>query len=159
MKQAEVSSDIPDYDRDDWSHWSDANGDCQDTRQEVLIAESKRAVTFKTPDRCTVKRGRWLGLYTGKVVRNPSALDIDHLVPLGNAHRSGGWVWDSERETEVREQLEAQRPSDRRNCVGESGQGRQGARGVAAVAEEGMVSLRDLVGAGQEEVGSDRDCG
>jgi hypothetical protein len=85
---------MPAYDRGDWRHWIDADGDCQDTRQEVLIEESLVAVPFETPDNCRVASGEWLDMYTGATVADPAELDIDHMVPLANAHRSGGWAWD-----------------------------------------------------------------
>ena len=97
---APVPADLPDYDRGDWRHWIDADGDCQNARQEVLIAESAAAVEFESPDECRVASGLWEGPYTGQVVNNPQALDIDHMVPLANAHRSGGWAWSRERKRE-----------------------------------------------------------
>lgn len=81
------------YDRRQWRHWVDADGDCQDTRQEVLIAESEVPVTFETKRRCRVKTGRWTCPYTGQVFTNPRKLDVDHFVPLGHAAMAGGGGW------------------------------------------------------------------
>ena len=45
---AEVPTELPAYDRDDWNHWTDSDDDCQDARQEVLVAESRNTISFKT---------------------------------------------------------------------------------------------------------------
>ena len=83
------------YDRDDWgSGWSDADGDCMSARHEVLKAESVDPAVISWSG-CTVTGGRWYGAFTGAWVTNPSNLDIDHFVPLANAHDSGGWAWSS----------------------------------------------------------------
>ena len=92
-RQDPVPTNIPDYDRDQWGGWVDADGDCQDTRQEVLIAESTTQVTFETAKKCRVASGTWDGPFTGRQFNNPSKLDIDHMVPLANAHDSGAWGW------------------------------------------------------------------
>jgi hypothetical protein len=97
---APVPADLPEYDRGEWRHWTDEDSDCQNARQEVLIAESTVAVTFQTSDECRVATGRWQGPYTGEVATDPGKLDIDHLVPLENAHRSGAWAWDRKRKRE-----------------------------------------------------------
>ena len=94
---ATVPGDLPTYDRDDWRHWIDEDDDCQNTRHEVLIAESQTAVTYNSDKQCQVAVGQWFGAFTGTTVTEASKLDIDHLVPLANAHRSGGWAWGAER--------------------------------------------------------------
>ena len=91
-----VPATLPDYDRHDWKHWTDADGDCQNARNEVLIAESKTSVAYRTDRKCRVAAGEWLAPYTNTIVTDPGRLDVDHMVPLGNAHASGAWEWSAE---------------------------------------------------------------
>lgn len=102
---APVRDGIPKYDRGEWSHWADEDGDCQNARQEALIAESETPVTYTDDDRCRVSAGSWAGPYTGEVFTDPGDLDIDHMVPLANAHRSGGWAWSEDRKREYANDL------------------------------------------------------
>ena len=79
--------------------------DCQNTRHEVLISESTKAVEFKDGRSCEVDAGSWKDPYTGEVFTDPGDLDIDHMVPLINTHRSGGHAWDRERKSEYANNL------------------------------------------------------
>lgn len=97
---SEISSSIPEYDRDDWNHWIDENGDCQNTRHEVLIEETLETVTYTNDSYCSVSTGKWYGSYTGQYYYNASELDIDHFIPLKNAHQSGGYNWSSAKKEE-----------------------------------------------------------
>lgn len=92
----ELVPEIPAYARKAWRHWVDEDRDCQSTRQEVLIAESLAPVTYTDDERCTVASGRWKDPYSGETFTDPKALDVDHLVPLQNAHLSGGFAWSAE---------------------------------------------------------------
>ena len=74
---APIPADIPEYDRGDWKHWVDSDGDCQDARQEVLVAESLEQVTFETDRGCRVETGQWYGAFTGVYTGDPGDLDID----------------------------------------------------------------------------------
>lgn len=84
------------YERKFYQHWIDEDRDCQNARQEVLIAESEDPVIYRTNKDCIVERGVWQDPYSGLKFTDPSDLDIDHLVPLKEAHESGGFAWDSE---------------------------------------------------------------
>ena len=89
-----------DYDRGDWRRWIDADRDCQNTRAEILIAESLAPVAFAPRDdndRCRVIRGQWVGPWSGQVFTDAGEVDIDHHVPLGHAHEAGGWQWPPDR--------------------------------------------------------------
>ena len=103
---APITADIPEYDRDDWKHWIDEDGDCQDARQEVLIEESLEKVTFETDRECRVATGQWWAPHLGHHLGNPSHIDVDHHVPLKNAHLSGGWAWSPEMKEEYANYLE-----------------------------------------------------
>ena len=85
------------YYRKEWHpRWRDADGDCQDTRHEVLAEESLIPVTL-SPDGCKVVAGQWFDPYSGETFTSPCNLDIDHLVPLKEAHISGGNTWSTEK--------------------------------------------------------------
>lgn len=83
------------YDRALYRHWVDDDGDCQDTRQEVLVAESVEPPVLDEKG-CKVVSGKWLDPYTGEAITDPRRLDIDHMVPLSEAHRSGAYAWTKE---------------------------------------------------------------
>ena len=81
------------YNRSDWgSGWS---GSCPKTRAKVLRVESLSPVTYTSSSNCTVSTGTWQGPFTGTTFTRASDVDIDHMVPLKNAHISGGWQWSS----------------------------------------------------------------
>ena len=88
-----VPAQISPYNRKDWPHWIDVDRDCQNTRQEMLIANSRVPVKFKNARQCTVVSGEWFGVYTGKTFIKASDVDIDHIVPLAHAHRHGADKW------------------------------------------------------------------
>ena len=102
---APILADIPKYERKDWKHWEDHDGDCQDARQEVLIAESLVPVTFETDENCRVEAGRWYGVFTGTYFEDPGDVDVDHMVPLKNAHNSSGWAWSPAKKEEYANDL------------------------------------------------------
>lgn len=85
------------YDRDEWPHWIDSDGDCQNTRQELLIATSKKPVKYRTSKKCTVAFGEWFDPYSGEIFHDSKSLDLDHIVPLKFAHGRGGDKWSRER--------------------------------------------------------------
>ncbi len=92
------------YDRDRFQHWLDTDGNGCDTREEVLVAEAvgSGALALSRDDNrqnCRVTMGTWFSVYDGEVVTDPSALDVDHVVALGEAWDSGasGWTDDQRR--------------------------------------------------------------
>ncbi len=89
----EIDPNLPAYDRDDWPHWVDVDGDCLNTRHEVLAAESLIEVSTSAGNECLISGGSWDDPYTALTFSVAGELDVDHFVPLSNAHKSGGWAW------------------------------------------------------------------
>lgn len=90
-----VSDTLPSktYVRSYFKHWVDADKNGCDTRAEVLITESTTAVVKKAKTRCTVVSGTWVSAYDGLTLTTASKVDIDHMVPLAEAWRSGAYKW------------------------------------------------------------------
>jgi hypothetical protein len=88
-----------DYDRREWKHWIDKDGDCQNTRSETLISSSLFLVKMDF-DNCRVIDGIWHDPYTNLFFLKAAHLDIDHIVPLKEAHLSGGESWSKEKKKE-----------------------------------------------------------
>ncbi len=81
------------FNTDDWNFELDFDGDCQSTRQEVLILTSQVPVRFTNPRNCIVRTGQWVDEYTGEVYEVAMQLDVEHVIPLMYAHTHGGDRW------------------------------------------------------------------
>jgi len=77
------------YKRDRFPHWSSQGEGC-DTRDVVLKRAGEAVLT--TVD-CKITQGRWVSAYDGRSTSDPQDLDVDHMVPLANAWRTGAAEW------------------------------------------------------------------
>jgi len=83
--------------------WADVDGNGCGTRDDVLARDLAGATT--DDDGCTVLAGTLTDRYTGEVLpfrRGPttsSRVQIDHVVALADAWRTGAWAWDDEART------------------------------------------------------------
>jgi hypothetical protein len=76
------------YSRARFPHWAEQAG-CS-TRELVLERDGQDVLVG--PD-CAVTSGRWFSPYDEVTVTEPAAVDVDHVVPLANAWRSGADRW------------------------------------------------------------------
>jgi len=97
----EVLATVPPYRRTDFGIWVNEDGpaNCYNTRAEVLIRDATptSAVKFDTANPCKIIRGEWADPYSGTDFKLASAVQVDHVVPLKNAYRSGAHAWTKER--------------------------------------------------------------
>ncbi|GGQ88872.1 hypothetical protein GCM10010250_69710 [Streptomyces althioticus] len=92
LKVAEQGS-MAGYSRDKFPHWS-SHGDKCDTREMILQRDGR---DVERDDQCRAVSGRWVSVYDSKSFTDASDLDIDHMVPLANAWRSGAKDWDQDK--------------------------------------------------------------
>ena len=102
-----TADQIGGYSRNLFKHWIDVDKDGCNTRYEVLIAEA--IVKPKVGAGCYLTGGKWRSPYDGKVFTNPTGLDIDHMVPLAEAWRSGAWAWTAAQRMDFANDLEDSR--------------------------------------------------
>lgn len=89
------------YSREKFPHWRSAGDNC-DVRDTVL----KRDGTKVKLSGCNVVAGTWTSIYDGKVLDSPTKVDIDHVVPLANAWRSGAASWTTDQRSDFANDLE-----------------------------------------------------
>ncbi|KAJ5765109.1 hypothetical protein N7520_004668 [Penicillium odoratum] len=77
------------YSRAKFPHWITQSGTC-DTREVVLKRDGVDVVQSSS---CAATSGTWYSPYDGATWTEASDLDIDHLVPLSNAWKSGASEW------------------------------------------------------------------
>jgi hypothetical protein len=78
------------YSRDKFPHWITKPGTTCNTREEILKRDGTNVVTNAS---CAATSGRWFSPYDGATWTAASDVDIDHVVPLAAAWRSGAASW------------------------------------------------------------------
>ena len=78
------------YDRDDYDHYLGRDENGCNLRDRILLSEAIRVLSVT--DRCDAE-GEWLSWLDGEYLSDEGDLEIDHLVALAEAHRSGAWRW------------------------------------------------------------------
>ena len=90
------------YSRDRFPHWI-SQGDGCDTRDRVLIRDGRHVAVGPG---CRIISGSWRSFYDRVTVTSSSRVDIDHVVPLANAWRSGARRWGDDSRRDFANDLE-----------------------------------------------------
>ncbi len=100
LEVAPPAGSMAGYSRESFEHWSRANDfgweapdDSCDAREAALIRDGE---DVETGEGCKVTSGSWYDPYTTQTFTDPQDIDIDHVVPLANAWRSGASSWSDE---------------------------------------------------------------
>jgi hypothetical protein len=77
------------YDRDKFPHWNTIEGSCN--AREMVLQRDGDGVEVGSD--CAPTSGSWTSPYDGDTWTAPADVDIDHMVPLAAAWRSGASGW------------------------------------------------------------------
>lgn len=89
------------YDRDSFGYGDiDYDGDGCYARAELLISLSLAPVQMDPASRCRVARGKWVDAYSNDTLVDADSVEIDHVVALSEAHKSGAYDWPLRRRSE-----------------------------------------------------------
>jgi hypothetical protein len=83
------------YSRDRFPHWQTVSGSCN-AREQVLKRDGTGVVVDGS---CAATSGTWYSHYDGITEYAASDIDIDHVIPLAEAWRSGASGWTESRRT------------------------------------------------------------
>jgi hypothetical protein len=81
--------------------WASQGRGC-DTRETVLRVQG---LGVRTDAQCRAIAGSWRSPYDDKLWSRADQVDIDHVVPLGEAWASGAWAWTPARRIEFANDL------------------------------------------------------
>ena len=84
-----AESSMTGYDRAKFPHWSSQGNSCS-TREVVLKRDGTNVATDSS---CAATSGSWFSQYDGNTYTSASSIDIDHVIPLAEAWRSGASSW------------------------------------------------------------------
>lgn len=89
------------YSRDRFPHWLAQEAGC-DTRDVVL---KRDGTDVRATPECKITSGNWYSPYEQKFFTDPRKIDIDHMVPLANAWRSGADAWTDDKRAQFANDL------------------------------------------------------
>ncbi|MEC8861148.1 MAG: DUF1524 domain-containing protein [Pseudomonadota bacterium] len=87
------AEEIPPFDPALYPIDTNINGTCRDLRNQALFVRSAGTAVL-SEDGCTVISGVWEDRYGGYTLTGANVVDVEHLVPLEEAHYSGAYKWD-----------------------------------------------------------------
>ena len=107
VRSADEASAVPDYDRQAFGQrWADTDHNGCDTRNDILARDLARPTIKPGTRDCVVLTGTLAEPYTGTTIqfqrgdKSSALVQIDHVVALADAWRSGAWQWDAQRRQE-----------------------------------------------------------